>query len=334
MYRALHKPTGEDIIILQPRWKSRLEDLRVMAHADALVCPGCDQPVRVKAGPMKRPHFAHKHLQACSLGSESPEILNARAVLFEMLHSRFGDSVTVEQLPQGMDLPRPFDCWVDHGGQRFAYWIIESGIKLEPRDAIRAGFAALVEQGVLRSVHILFLKAMLTEERKEFQSLLLTPTERAFLRTTPYDTVLAGATDPGGTLHYLDANAPGGVLITYRDLRLHHKPNWFRGAKKTAALDDLRVSPVDGSFVYPGELERMAKFRDKQQKAQARAAFYQHKQVEQTPPPTPRKWTPPAEPREIPALECVTCGKITTDYWSTFYDEEGHHLCRCRECLN
>lgn len=334
MYRAIHQPTGDEIIILQPRWKGRLDDLRGMDRADALVCPGCGQPVRVKAGAMKRPHFAHKHLQACSLGSESPEILNARAVLFELLHSRFGDSVSVEQMPEGVELPRPFDCWVRIDNQSFGYWIVEAGIKLEPRDAIRAGFAKLVEEGILRGIHILFLHAMLTEERKEFHSLLLTPTERAFLRTTPYDTALAGITEPGGTMHYLDADTPGGVLTTYRNLRLHHKPNWYKGVKKTVPLDDLRVSPVDGSFVYPGELERMAKLRQKQQKAQARAASYQHQQVDQRPPPAPRKWSPHAETRETPTLECATCGRVTTDYWSTFYDEQGRPFCRCRACLD
>ena len=333
MYRALNKSTGEDIIILQPGWKSRLEDLRVMDRADVLVCPGCDQPVRVKAGPMKRPHFAHKHLQACSLGSESLEILNARAVLFDMLQARFGSAVTVEHMLEGATFPRPFDCWIDLDGQRFGYWIIEAGIKQEPREAIRAGFAKLAEEGTVRSIHIVFLHTMLNEERKEYQSLLLTPTERAFLRTTPYDTALAGMTEPGATLHYLDAITPTSVLITYRDLRLHHKPNWYRGLKKAAPLDDLRISPVDGSFVYPGELERMAKLRQKQQKAQARAETYQRQQTELRPPPAPPRWTPPAAPREIPALPCATCGKITTDYWSTFYDEQGRQLCRCRECL-
>ena len=90
MYKALHTQTGEEIIILHPLWLKRIDDLRAMDQADWLVCQGCRQPLRVKAGEFKRPHFAHKHLQACSYGTESPEILNARAELYGWLLERFG----------------------------------------------------------------------------------------------------------------------------------------------------------------------------------------------------------------------------------------------------
>src|SRR5512145_1200795 len=93
MYKAVFLQTGEEIIILHPYWRKRIEQLRVMDRADLLVCQGCRQPLRVKAGEMKRAHFAHKHLKACSYGSESPEILNARAVLYEWLLKEFDPEV-------------------------------------------------------------------------------------------------------------------------------------------------------------------------------------------------------------------------------------------------
>jgi competence CoiA-like predicted nuclease len=65
MYKAIQNETREEIIILHPAWRSKIEQLRVMDKADLLVCQGCGQPLRVKAGEVKRPHFAHKHLKAC-----------------------------------------------------------------------------------------------------------------------------------------------------------------------------------------------------------------------------------------------------------------------------
>jgi len=338
MYKAIHALSGEEIIILHPAWRGRIDDLRQMDHADLLVCQGCRQPLRVKAGEVKRPHFAHKHLKACSFGRESPEILNARAVLYACLHRRFGDAVTVEKQVEGFSLPRPVDCWVESPGGPLAYWIIESGIKLEPRTAILDAFTRL---GV--RAHYIFLQAMLNEEEKEFHSLLLTPTERAFMQSTPYDEILSGVGEVGKTLHYLDADSAR--LTTFRALKIHHRPNWFIGVKKSAWLDEISLTS-DGSFVYPNEPARLAAYHQRQQRlerkrrqiAEREAAFDARSPGRESAPPPPRRWRPPSTSAGLPpaapeALPCATCGQITSDYWSTFYDASGRKLCRCRECL-
>ncbi len=337
MYKAIHIQTGEEIVILHPRWLTQIQQLRELDRADRLVCQGCRQPLRVKAGPRKRPHFAHKHLQACSFGSVSPEILNARAVLYEWLVMQFGPAVTVEKVLEGTGLPRPVDCWVEGRSGSFAYWIIESGIRLEPREAILASFA---KQGV--KVHWVFLQSMLNEEKKEFHSLLLTPTERAFLQVTPFDEMLAGAGEVGQ--HYLDAET--GVLTTFRGLELHHRPNWYKGLKKTTRLAEMLASPRDGEFLHPGELEKLAKFRQRQQRLEnKRQAFQQREEnLRQHLPDHPaasqpvdyhaRRFAPGGlDAWGIEELPCAQCGQLTTNYWSTFYDENGRKLCRCRDCL-
>lgn len=340
MYKAIHSQTGEEIIILHPDWLKRLQQLREMDRADSLVCQGCRQPLRVKAGPRKRPHFAHKHLQACSYGNESPEILNARAVLYEWLVVLFGSSVTLEKDLPAAGLTRPVDCWVEGRSGPFAYWIIESGIRLEPREAILAAF-----RGLKVNVQWVFLQAMLNEEKKEFHSLLLTPTERAFLQTTPFDEFLSGAGEVGQSLHYLDAEK--GAVTTYHGLKLHHRPNWFKGLKKTTQLVEMLASPVNGEFLHPGELEKLAKFRQRQQRLEIkRQAFQQkegilhqhlpdHSTISQSVDYQKRRSAP--EETDVwgaEELPCAQCGQLTTDYWSTFYDESGQKLCRCRECLN
>lgn len=340
MFKAIHALTGDEIIILHPAWRNRIDELRAMDRADLLICQGCRQALRVKAGEWKRPHFAHKHLKACSFGSPSPEILNARAVLYGWLHRRFGDAVDVEKQVEGASLPRPVDCWVTTSTTPLAFWIIETGIKLEPRTAILESFDRLNVR-----VQYIFLQSMLNEEKKEFHSLLLTPTERAFMQATPYDELFAGAGEVGKSVHYLDADAAR--LTTFRALRLHHRPNWFIGVKKSAALDEISAG-INGCFVYPGESARLASFEQRQQRLERKRRQFTERQAEKAsqqqpirepvPPPPPRRWKPPAEAVGAAAaqpepLPCATCGQVTSDYWSTFYDASGRKLCRCRDCL-
>jgi len=340
MYKAIQTQTGEEIIILHPAWQKRIPDLREMDRADRLVCQGCLQPLRVKAGQFKRPHFAHKHLQACSYGSESPEILQARAVLFSWLYKQFGEAVTLEKEMPGSNLPRLVDCWVAGSSGTFVYWIIEAGIKLETREAILSAFA-----GNNLNIHWIFLHSMLNEEKKEFHSLLLTPTERAFLQATPYDEMLAGAGETGQSLHYLDVDTE--KIITFRGLTLHHRPNWFKGIKKATGLAGLYVDPADGAIVHPGEMERLRKFRQRQQRHQQKQRLYQQREAEWARHIATHSFAcPRAESKRandqgiqsyrtgMEELPCALCGQITTDYWSTFFDENGRKLCRCRECLD
>jgi hypothetical protein len=336
MYKAVHAQTGKEYVILNPYWLSRLAELRALDQADLLVCQGCRQPLRVKAGEVKRPHFAHKHLQACAYGSESPEILAARAVLYDLLQRYFGERLTVEKQMEGQNLPRPVDCWVETSAGTFAYWIIEAGIRQEPREAIRS---ALASPGI--HAHYLFLARMLNEEKKEFHSLLLTPTERAFLQPTPYDEMLSGPGELGGSLHYIDAEQQ--VLITYRNMVLFHKPNWFKGRKKSAGLDAVRVNTQDGSFAYEGEKDRLNAYRQKRQRLEQKRKQYEQRAAEYTdshPAPLEKPWNPGVRqwkrgsPEAPEALPCADCGQVTTDYWSTFFDPDGRKFCRCRQCLD
>lgn len=356
-YKAIHAQTGQEIVILSPQWSRRIDALREMDHADLLVCQGCRQPLRVKAGELKRAHFAHKHLQACSYGSQSLEILEARAVLYDWLLAQFGEQVTVEKQVEGGDLPRPVDCWVETPAGTFAYWIIEAGIKLEPREAILATFARL---GV--KIQYVFLSPMLREEKKEFHSLLLTPTERAFLQQTPYDGPFSALAEPGSSIHYLDTEAP--LLITFRGLRLFHRPNWFKGVKKSAAMETVRAHRLDGGFVYPGETDRLDALRQKQVRLERKRQRYEDRHavrqgsVDQPAPLENKKGDPQPVAGDLPkvshawsaarseeaaseqeselpeALPCAICGQVTRDYWSTFYDSTDRKLCRCRDCLD
>ena len=97
MYKAVHGQEGREIVILDSHWAKGIESLRALDQQDLLVCQGCKQPVRVRAGDIRRRHFAHKQLLTCAYGRESPVLLTARAVLYDWLVTKFGEKVTVEK---------------------------------------------------------------------------------------------------------------------------------------------------------------------------------------------------------------------------------------------
>ena len=340
MYKAIQTQTNEEIIILHPTWRGKIEQLCELDKADQLVCQGCGQPLHVKAVEVKRPHFAHKHLQACSLGSESAGILIARAVVYEFLLGYFGQGVTLEKQLANPGLPRPVDCWVETPAGSLAYWVIETGVKTEPREAIKS---ALTQEGIHPTW--IMLQGMLNEEKKLFHSLLLTPTERVFLQVTPFDQALAGTGTAGGSLNYLDAESA--QLTTYRNLILHHRPNWYKGLKKTTALAEVLVDRRTGHLIHPGEERRLQSYLQHQQRLSQKRQQLDQRESDWDRQSTARPgaaandtWgVDKARKVEIPAdtqleaLECVQCGQMSGDYWMTFF-ENGRKLCRCRSCLD
>ena len=98
MFKALQKQTGEEILLLEPKWLKEIKELRALDKADLLVCQGCLQPVRVRVPRYRRTHFAHKHLANCTFGAVSPELLQAQVhwvFLRSMLHEDPGKPGTI-----------------------------------------------------------------------------------------------------------------------------------------------------------------------------------------------------------------------------------------------
>ena len=331
MYKAVHRISGEEILTLSPAWRGRTAELRPLDHEDMLVCQGCRQAVRLKAGPHKKPHFAHKHLQSCSFGEESPRVLSARALLYDWLAARFPGEVDAEWRPAGIDLPRPFDCLARGPDGPFAFWIVDAVLKLETREQLKDAFAAL---GL--PVTVVLLSSLLRPDPNHPDWILLSPTERDFLRQTPYDEIGREnrllASEFGSTLYYLDQERE--CLAVFRSLERVHAPNVFSGRNENCPLETLSVSP-QGDFVLPGEELELG---------DSRAARL--RQVERV-----RRWLEPA-PRAGSAIRvpvektfvdrrsaaaemvtCVYCGSLTANWWTSWM-EEGQRLGKCRDCLD
>ena len=352
MFRATNKTTGEDIIILDEIWQQKVKYLRSLDKKNVIVCPGCQQPVRVRAGKLRRWHFAHKHLENCPYGYESPTLLNARAVLYKWLASKFGERVSIEINLGDEYLPRHVDCLVETEKGKFVYWIIDSGMKPAKRDGLQTGFRRLNV-----GVNWVFVIDMLREDETHSDSIHLTTTERIFARQTDYDEIRIGKISlKGESLHYLDPKNE--TMVTYRRLRLIHSPQLYQGRKIINSIASVLVSPSNGEFVHPGEYEQLEAQRQEKlqlekemmdrelerQKLEEKARLHfaenlsasasnefsfsqtqigyqpQYNQLGE------RHSGVPFRQREG---TCKFCGRITAD-WVTFYGKTNE--CICRNC--
>ena len=356
VYKALHRETGEEMISLSPEWRKRLDELRALDRLDILVCQACWQPLRLKAGKHRKPHFAHKHLKGCSFGAESPAMVEARGALYERLVELFPGMVELEIPLPDSGLPRAVDVWVESGEARLAFWVVETTLKLEARERIRAGF----ETAGLTVVWVMCARMLHPDEKsasKIHPRIRLSPTERDFLRSTPFDEIgresrISGE-DFGASLHYLDAEA--GLLTTFRSLERVHAPNVFSGRRLQHHLDQVTLDFNGLDLFHPGEAAALRSSRiERAQRAERIRRFL-------TPRPAPpdskqkgpgepdnavppnwlasalarRRWQAPLAPLTGEPPEkavCVHCGRLSADWWQVWWDGDVRR-CKCRECL-
>lgn len=345
MYKAINTRTSTEVVILNPEGLSSIESLRDLGRQDLLVCQGCRQPVRVRAGEHRREHFAHKHLENCTYSDVSSTLLNLRAVLYKWLLQKFGKNVEIEKSIAGLD--RPVDCWIEKEGTRFVYWIIEGKIKSEKRDQIRQ-----ILSGSRVYVNWVLSSEILRIHEEDPLTLILSKTEREFIQRSKYD--MKAFAD--GSLHYLDPEKR--TLTTYRALNLVHPPQVYLAEKKyETELDNLLVLPSNGEFVHPGEHEGWEYYSQSIQSSQKNHQVvleqenFLLKELDiqaikldffDEEPPDMMLDSEFSEPISVSHLQgsmltgerpglCLFCGEVTSDYW--WFDGKTNQ-CKCRPCYN
>ena len=346
MFKAVNQITGEPIIILDAKWSGGLTDLRTLDHNELLVCPGCQQPVQVRAGAIRRWHFAHKHAGDCVYGQESQRLLDTRAVLYQWLQQKWGNYVTLEYRAEGVNLSRPVDCWVSSATRNLGYWIVDGAIQAQKRDALQESMAELDAH-----IHWVFVADMLNVDTITTNLIHLTTTERAFRQQSMYDAqVEHGQYGESGSLHYLDPQQQ--MLITYRGLYLVHPPGGYKGHREQHPLMEM-LSSETGAFVHPGEHDQLLARRAKEHAAEQERRIAAQRDVERieaaerqrmvqrssnkeldtlySPPPVKQNISTAAsmpQPRTL-APKCVRCGERTDDWW---YRDGATNTCECRRC--
>ena len=258
MYKAMDIHSQKEVIIIDPFWtQENIDDLRDKDRLDSLCCPGCKEPVRVKAGKKRRWHFAHKDLSDCSLRQESPEILEARGQLYIWLESKFADQVTVEKsIP---DIPILFDCFVETDDRRgIGYLIFEKGMR--NRDLLIDTLGTSDIQVVS-----IFLHKVLNIDREHSHAVHLTPSERDFSFTSEYNQIYS---HNNNGLVYLDETK--GKIVTLRGLRCVHQPQKYEfNMMLTNELSQMLVLKGTGELIHPGEYETFCAW-EKQKKEEER----------------------------------------------------------------
>lgn len=329
MYKAVHQPSGQDIIILDTRWMQQIDYLRALDKKDALICPGCEQPVRVRAGKVKRWHFAHKHLANCPFERESPILLKSRAVLYTWLTGKFDvEQITVEKRFPDSAFHRHVDCWVENEDRVLAYWIFDRRLPPMERESLKSGFKKL---GV--SVIWVFVSDLLRVDFVGMQGRLhLTTTERAFIRKSEFDQAWQTHFEHlGGSLHYLDADQE--TLTTYRNLTVVHRPQLYAGRRLENSLPEMLISSKNGEFIHPGEMDQLQKQQmeiesqksEAEKRLQLARDFFSGVPQDQAQRSMEDKSTQPFERQGT----CRFCGTETAD-WITYFGETSE--CVCRNC--
>jgi hypothetical protein len=341
MYKALDKRTNVEIIILDPQWEDRLEQLRSMGRSDQLVCQGCLQPVRFRAGEIRHPHFAHKHLQGCSFGKESPKILVARAILYRWLQQKYPGNVSIEKNFTDLNLPRPIDCWVRAKKKVFAYWIIDRKLRAETRGKLHSIFNKLRV-----GVQWVFLSDMLEHAQNHEGCISLSTTERDFLFRSKYDEIILGNSnwwkDVGQTIHYLDIKNE--KFLSYRSLDLVHSPSIFSGIKKEHLLQEMMISPKNGEFVHPGEHEQLKLVKEEIERHRMKLKSEENQITKQslfvpnqgTQAAASFRWKYREDDLKLEKKDkekgiCIYCGELTDNWWH-IWSENGVRKCKCRDC--
>jgi hypothetical protein len=327
MFKSRDTTTGLFVVSLEARDAEEIRTLRRKGREGTLQCQTCREPVLLKAGPVRRPHFAHRTLANCPTSGVSSEVLEARAVLYEWLRSKFGEGVTLEKTLDDASLPRPIDGWAERDGRRYAWWLVDRRLPPEARVAIEE--AVRVAGGTLAWV---FLAGMLRRTGPRSPRLLLSTTERDSLRSSEFDEV--HGTGVAGSLHYLDSAA--GTLTTFRTLSCVHVPQTYAGVELQSPLAEVRIHPTTGEFVHPGEYDRVRELRKRRERDRHRAVRPRSTWEPLVPgagsPGGPGPEPPPPEEPEVPqddAHPCEECGQVTTSWW--FYDGNTG-FCRCHDC--
>lgn len=326
MFKALNARDRKEVVILDPKWLGALTQLRELDRQDILLCQGCKQPVRVRAGEQRREHFAHKHLANCKYEDESAALRDCRAVLYQWLLSKFGENVSIEKQIDGINLIRPIDCWVTKGSKIFAYWIFDSAMTPEKRRDLEKIVTKLGVQ-----FHWVFDLRLLKTKQDCPEEIILSTTERYFIRESKYDALYSDELfRVSGTLHYLDSE--NRTLTTFRGTSLCHAPQIYKGNKMTNEMEKILISPNNGEPVHSGEHE---KFKEYENKKRTTGAF---ESTRLEIPFTRRESQVAIDSMQSSQRhdllnksgKCIFCGEVTYDWWD--YDGTTGH-CRCRTCF-
>ncbi|MFO1490192.1 MAG: competence protein CoiA family protein [Kiritimatiellia bacterium] len=256
-------------------WSRRPGELREWAREGRLVCHVCRKSTRFRAGDKRRPHFAHLRKSDCPLGKQSPEVLEAKALVFEWLRAkqRKKDGVLI-QVDMDEPVPGRGDLRADvlartHKGFVFAYWFFDRQQRNRERwlqlrsETFRAHFIHLTSTLVLKEPHYIELTA----------------SQRDFIACpSRYDPCVGG--NEGDHLTFL--NPDTGQVSIYRRLFCDHPPALFRwGVLRQTPLANALLCPNTGEIVAEADIQALQEHARKEKERLQREEEQRQRQAEE-----------------------------------------------------
>jgi hypothetical protein len=344
MFRAQNKLNGDFLVSIDPVWCNQRETLANICQNEQAICPYCREPVRLRAGKLRRWYFAHQTLLNCPFTHESPTVLEARAALYDWLltkiHGKPGWSVDVEVPVEDPSITKRVDCLLKSQSRAFAYIIFDKGMKLETR-------LELKHQVRRKGWHLNVLFAMDFFKPANYpNSVMLSTTERDFFTRTEFDLYNDIGREIFGSLFYINGKTREVKVI--RRLSLLHSPQIFEGEIFDETLQKVLIAPKTGELVLPGEYEKLQALkeakrsqeeRDKERKertlqeylaAMQKAETTSERTGNETLKQTLLKPTPANNQQTRTNLPiCLICHQPSEDWW--YYDGLTN-TCKCQNC--
>ncbi|HWQ91756.1 MAG TPA: competence protein CoiA family protein, partial [Clostridia bacterium] len=219
MFVALKAKNQTRVTSIASEWDNAEEELRAMAAAGELVCPGCKQSLWLRTGRRRRRHFAHRNLADCPLEHQSPEVLEVKAHLFRWLEKKYPGQVNLDITIGVPGCDRTLDLVVQSGTEsKFAYCIFDRQQR-ERYDILR--------YQALDGVSLQFIHTASTLETAASNTILLSASQRDFITSSDFDT------ECSGHIHFI---AEDSTVSLYRGLRCVHRPNVYHYAVRRKGL--------------------------------------------------------------------------------------------------
>lgn len=249
MFVAINTTDRTRVTSISSKWDSCVDALRELASSGQLVCQGCKQKVRLKAGDQRRRHFAHQHKSDCPLAHQSREVLEAKAQLYEWLETKYPGKVHLDMPLRVSGQSEIADLVVESEADcKFAYWVFDRSRRS------RHALLFLQREAMGVCVHVIHTHSAL-KLMSDGAEIGLTASQRDFIAHSEFDKAVTAYA--GGHLHFI-VTLPGKLpeIAVFRSLNCVHKPNVYRyDALRRNHLSLALISPKTGEVVLTEDVE-------------------------------------------------------------------------------
>lgn len=337
MFTCSRLNTTQQITSISRRWAGQDEALRKLGRSDQLRCPYCDASLTFRHGAVTRPHFSHRKASTCPLNSDqSPEEIEAKALLFEHLEKQLGDDVALDVLLEGET--RTIDILISVNGKPlYAYWLMSQIRRqmeqfVHPTDSKNIPYQIIYTQS----------KHQLVEDELKLQK----NHSQTITHSSEFDDFWQTSL---GHLIFLDTETAR--IRIYRGLSGGYKSLYSYEALRRSTIKELTAQP-DGQLATKEdvcEANDRCNLREQQNKEEQRlqklAREEELHRKQQQKPPEQRRWEHKQQrkdsykqtihhqiqqKRENQSRTCIHCKKTLTQ-WSIQLPGEN---CVCNQCLN